>query len=346
MKSLIFVVVLAVGLHGVTAVFHSLKYFYTASTDMSNFPDYVSVGLVDDVQISYCDSIRREIKPSQKWMNKVEDPEYWESETKVCQKNMQTFKTNIQIAKARFNQTEGVHVYQKLIGCEWDDETGVIIGYDQYGYDGEDFIVLDLNQETWTAPTQKAFATKQKWDRDVYEKKYLNEVCVEWLKKYLDYGKNFLKTALPSMYLLQKTFTSPVRCQATGFYPRRAEIFWRKDGEEIHEGVDKGEILPNNDGTFQMSANIDLTSVATEDWTKYECVFQLSGESDIITKLEKKDIRTNEANSTLMIIPIIVVAVVLAVLAVISFILYRKNAKRPPSPVDNQGVQEQMLPTA
>ena len=71
-------------------------------------------------------------------------------------------------------------------------------------------------------------------------------------------------------------------------------MFWRKDGEEIHEDVERGEILPNHDGSFQMSVDLDLSSVTPEDWRRYDCVFQLSGmKDDIITKLDKAVIRTN-----------------------------------------------------
>uniref|UniRef100_A0A3B4X7Q8 Ig-like domain-containing protein n=1 Tax=Seriola lalandi dorsalis TaxID=1841481 RepID=A0A3B4X7Q8_SERLL len=62
----------------------------------------------------------------------------------------------------------------------------------------------------------------------------------------------FYSPELPSVSLLQKTPSSPVSCHATGFYPHRAVMFWRKDGEDLHEDVDQGEILPNNDETFQM----------------------------------------------------------------------------------------------
>ena len=100
--------------------------------------------------------------------------------------------------------------------------------------------------------------------------------------------------ALPSVSLLQKTPSSPVSCHATGFYPDRATMFWRKGGEELREGVDQGETLPNPDGTFQMSVDLKLSSVEPEDWGMYECVFQLSGvEKDIVTKLDKAVIRTN-----------------------------------------------------
>lgn len=91
------------------------------------------------------------------------------------------------------------------------------------------------------------------------------------------------------MSFLQKSPTSPVTCHATGFYPNRAAMHWKKDGVEIHDNVDMGESLPNDDGTFQMS--VDLLSVPPEDWDKYECVFQLAGADDLVTKLE--NVQTN-----------------------------------------------------
>ncbi|XP_047239090.1 major histocompatibility complex class I-related gene protein-like isoform X2 [Girardinichthys multiradiatus] len=197
----------------------------------------------------------------------------------------------------------GVHIYQAMYGCQWDDETGYIHGYEQYGYDGEDFILFDLNTKKWIAPKPQAFITKHKWDynRALVEqtKGYLTQVCPEWLKKYVNYGRrSLMRTDLPSVSLLQKTSSSTVSCHATGFYPNKAEMFWRKDGEEVHDGVDKGEILPNNDETFQMSVNVDLSSETSENWMKYECVFQLSGvNEDIIVKLEKTKIRTNSGDS-------------------------------------------------
>lgn len=63
---------------------------------------------------------------------------------------------------------------------------------------------------------------------------------------------------------------------------------------ELHEGVEKGEILTNNDGNFQMSVDLDFSSVTSEDWKRYDCVFQLSGlNEDIVTKLDKNAIKTN-----------------------------------------------------
>ncbi|KAI3358148.1 hypothetical protein L3Q82_003149 [Scortum barcoo] len=227
MKTLIFLSLLAVGLQGGEAVAHSLKYFYIASSGVQNFPEFVAVGLVDEVQMFHYDSNTRRAEPKQDWMRRVteDDLQYWERETANCMSSQQIFKGNIQTAKMRFNQTGGVHVFQKVYGCEWDDET--------------------------------------------------NEI-------------------FPQLSLLQKSPSSPVSCHATGFYPDRATLIWRKDGEELHEDVDHGEILPNHDGSFQMSVDLKLSSVTPEDWSRYDCVFHLSGvKDDIVTKLDKAEIRTN-----------------------------------------------------
>ncbi|XP_051811993.1 BOLA class I histocompatibility antigen, alpha chain BL3-7-like isoform X2 [Acanthochromis polyacanthus] len=257
--------------------------------------------MVDDVQIVHYDSNTRTAVPKQDWMKKVidDDPEYFKRSTNIFMGQEQTFKDNIEVLKQRFNQTGGVHIYQVMYGCEWDDEKNEVNGYRQYGYDGEDFISLDLKTETWIAPKQQAFITKQKWDnnkaRTAYLKDYHTRICPKWLKKYVNYGRrSLMRKDLPSVSLLQKTPSSPVTCHATGFYPDRVDLFWRKDGEELHEDVDKGEILPNHDGTFQMSVDLNISSIAPEDWKKYDCVFQMSDvKDDIITKLDKSVIRTN-----------------------------------------------------
>ncbi|KAM9384622.1 major histocompatibility complex class I-related gene protein-like isoform 2-T4 [Pholidichthys leucotaenia] len=350
MKTSLFVLFLC--FQGMNAVTHSLQYFFTASSGVPGFPEFVAVGMVDGQQTEYYDSEIKKVIPKQDWMEKNEGPEFWERETQKILGHQQTNIASIDILKQLFNQTGGIHLVQWMCGCEWDDETDVKNGYRQHGYDGEDFIVLDLKTESWIAATPQAVISKLRLEKNKafmsYQKIYFNQECVDWLKKYVNYGRDSLmRKVLPSVSLLQKSSSSPVTCHATGFYPDEAELMWRKDGVELHEEVDKGEILPNHDGSFQMSVDLKLSSVSAEDWDKYDCVFQLSGvKENKITRLDKKVIRTNERNDlTTTTIIIVVAAVVLVVIAVVGFIFYKKETDVCDfAAVVNPEIQEEMLP--
>ncbi|XP_037548983.1 major histocompatibility complex class I-related gene protein-like [Nematolebias whitei] len=194
--------------------------------------------------------------------------------------------------------SSGIHTFQRMNGCYLDEQTGDFNAFNQYGYDGKDLISFDLETMTWITPQHQTVITKHNWNRDgdgQFWKFALTEECRQFLQMYLAYGKSSLQTPVsPSVSLLQKTPSSPVTCHATGFYPDRAEMFWKKDGEEVHDGVNTWEILPNNDGTFQMSADLDISSISPEDWQKFDCVFQLSGLKDsITTRLDQSRISTN-----------------------------------------------------
>ncbi|KAM8766195.1 major histocompatibility complex class I-related gene protein-like [Acanthopagrus schlegelii] len=283
---------------------HSLKYFVTSSTGIPNIPEVVATLEIDQHLIGYCDSNNRlEVKRDIAKSFFMKYPEHLEWYRHRCVRLLPNFKAYTNIMSHFFNQTGGFHVVQVVEGCEWDDETEEVKGFSQFGYDGEDLLKWDLKTFTWIALRPEAVNVTMIWNT---EKELLNrfklglaQIVPELLKQFVEYGRSvLLRTELPSVSLLQKTPSSPVSCLATGFYPHRASLVWRKDGEELHEEVDHGEILPNHDGTFQMSVDLDLSSVTPEDWTRYDCVFQLSGvKEEIITRLEEDRIRTNWGKS-------------------------------------------------
>ncbi|XP_041867660.1 major histocompatibility complex class I-related gene protein-like isoform X2 [Melanotaenia boesemani] len=285
----------------VSSVKYALTLYQTATSGIPEFPEFVGAGTVNEVQMGYCDSTMQTAEPKQDWMRKLfkDDPQQLKWYSEKCLESLHFFRANIDDLWRRLNQTKGPQVLQKMNGCSWDDETGEIKGFNQYGYNGEDFLVFDLQTLTWIAPVTQAVITKLKWDTEKarleYNKYYYFHMCPDWLKKYVRYGKSSLqRTERPSVSVLQKSPSSLVTCHATGFYPDTADLYWRKDGYEFHEGVYKGEILPNPDGTFQMSTELNISLISPEEWRKYDCTFQLSGvEDDVITKLEEKVIRTN-----------------------------------------------------
>ncbi|XP_018558611.1 major histocompatibility complex class I-related gene protein isoform X5 [Lates calcarifer] len=317
------------------SVKHSLKYFLTESSGLQTFPEFVAVSIVDGVRVGYCDSNNKKAEPRQAWVRElIEDsPELMQWHIQACIDAHQDLKALREDLKLHFNQTGGVHIFQEMSGCEWDDETGKVSGYQEFGYDGEDFVSLDLKTQTWVY-TKHSTSFIEGWERDKARLEYNSNVLIniypKWLKKFVNYGRSsLLRTDRPSVSLLQKTPSSPVSCHATGFYPDRAMMFWRKDGEELDEDVDRGEILPNHDGTFQMRADLNISSVSPEDWRRYDCVFQLSGvKEDIITKLDQAEIRTNRVPPSefpAAAVIGVVVGLLLLLLCISGLFIWRRN---------------------
>ncbi|XP_048058828.1 H-2 class I histocompatibility antigen, Q9 alpha chain [Megalobrama amblycephala] len=331
------VVLLLMGVHLAYAGMHSLKYFFTGVSGDIDFPEYTAVGLVDEGQFYYFDSNIKQAVPKTEWIRQNEGEDYWVRETQNMVGYHQSFKNNIQILKERFNQSAGVHTWQLMYGCELNDD-GTTQGYHQYGYDGADFVSLDKNTLTWTAANPQAVITKHKWEATTYaakEKGYLENTCIEWLKKYLDYGKDTLERKVsPQVSLLQKDPSSPVTCHATGFYPSGVKISWQKNGQDHDEDVDLGELLSNEDGTFQRTSTIN---VEPDEWknNRFSCVVE---HQDKTIRKTEDDIITNFGDSVPIgiIVGVVAAVILLVVIGVVGYLVYqRKKGFKPVSASDD-----------
>ncbi|KAG9261552.1 H-2 class I histocompatibility antigen, Q9 alpha chain-like, partial [Astyanax mexicanus] len=291
---------------------HSLRNFFTGVTGI-NFPEFTAVGMVDGEQFVHYDSNTREQRPKTEWIKKVvgDDAEYWDTETKILQATQETFKVNVQTIMQRFNHTKGVHTVQVMYGCEL-DEDGTKRGYEQHGYDGEDFLVLDLTTGIYVAPVPQAVLTKQKLDSTGLarlQKNYLETTCIEWLEKYVGYGKSVLERKVaPEVSLFQKDSSSPVVCHATGFFPKAVMISWQKNGEELNEDVELRE---------------SILTVSSEELknNQYTCVVQHSS-------LEKEMVRNFESGGGMggVIIGAVVAVLLIVLLAAgVGVVVWKKK---------------------
>lgn len=84
---------------------HSLLYYYTGSTGIVDFPQFIAVGMVDGKQIDWYDSISKKNVLKQTWMEGVRNEN---DITQIRMGHEATFINSVDIVKKRFNQTAGM----------------------------------------------------------------------------------------------------------------------------------------------------------------------------------------------------------------------------------------------
>uniref|UniRef100_A0A3B1JY43 Major histocompatibility complex class I-related gene protein-like n=1 Tax=Astyanax mexicanus TaxID=7994 RepID=A0A3B1JY43_ASTMX len=261
------------------AATHYLQFLLTGVTPGTSFPEFSAVGQLDGEQGGYYDSTIRTVILKADWVKKSKDTEHWKMMTQRIFEDQQLVMERLGNIMKHFNQTEGVHTVQWVYRCELDDD-GSKRGYMQCGYDGEDFLSLDLNSLSWIAPVPQALITKHKWEETghvLFQKHFLLNECIGWLQKYVEYGRSTLERKVPpEVSLFQKDSSFPVVCHATGFFPKAVMISWQKNGEELNEDVELRETVPNQDGTFQKRSILTLSPEELKN-NKYTCVVQHEG---------------------------------------------------------------------
>ncbi|MCP6645939.1 HLA class I histocompatibility antigen alpha chain family protein, partial [Klebsiella pneumoniae] len=90
----------------------------------------------------------------------------------------------------------GSHTYQTMYGCDVDSHGRLLRGYEQFAYDGKDYIALNEDLRSWTAADKVAQITRRKFEEAgeaELSRAYLEGRCVEWLRRYLENGKETLQ---------------------------------------------------------------------------------------------------------------------------------------------------------
>ncbi|XP_051766706.1 major histocompatibility complex class I-related gene protein-like isoform X2 [Ctenopharyngodon idella] len=307
--------------HLVYSEFHTMiTYTEISGKTTAGTPEFSAVTTLDDQQIDYYDGNTMELIPRKDWMKEfaLKSKELWKDYSDIRQKLQQIYKLNITVLM-QLNQSHGLRSYQRVYGCDWDNETKDSHGFDRHNYDGQDFISLDLKKFTYITPVKQAEPIVQKWNNDRTElellKQYFGRGCFYWLNKFLRLSKATIEKAdPPKVSLLQKNPDSPVECHVTGFLFRNTIISWRKNGQAMSDKLESRDTLPNEDGTFQRTVAL---YVHPDEWMKdqYTCVVEHKSLTESIQKILTEDeIKRNRPG---LYVPVIKAVVVLIVLFVI-----------------------------
>nr|AKR15223.1 MHC class I antigen [Papio anubis] len=283
-RTLLLVLSGALALTQTRAGSHSLRYFSTSvSRPGRGEPRFISVGYVDDTQFVRFDSDAASPReePRAPWVEQ-EGPEYWDRNTRIAKAETQTYRENLRTLLRYYNQSEGgSHTIQKMYGCDLGPDGRLLRGYHQLAYDGRDYIALNEDLRSWTAADMAAQNTQRKWEAAgaaEQHRTYLEETCVEWLRRYLENGKETLQRADPPKTHVThhpvSDHEATLRCWALGFYPAEITLTWQRDGEDQTQDTELVETRPEGDGTFQKWAAVVVPSGEEQ---RYTCHVQHEG---------------------------------------------------------------------
>uniref|UniRef100_W5K9F7 Ig-like domain-containing protein n=1 Tax=Astyanax mexicanus TaxID=7994 RepID=W5K9F7_ASTMX len=321
---------------------HFLYYIYTGLSKDLNLKgvyEFTALGLLDDREIDYYNSKEQKKIPKQSWMMEKMQEDYWEKGTQSRKSKEQWLKDFLDTIIQQMNHSnQDLHVLQWRTGCEVDESNGQVKflrGISEYSYDGSDFLYFDYENMRWIAAVPQAEPTKRKWDNETIvnqdAKRYLEKECVDWLIKFMEYGKETLrKHSPPAVYGFAKKSVSDSKkvsltCLATGFYPKDVDLSVRKFGTSIPDHlITTSGVRPNEDGTYQLRKSAEIS----DDPTDYDCnVHHSTIEEPAIKKWGKYNSNPKTGSGLVLIGGVAggVIVILLIVLAVLFFVLKKKR---------------------
>ncbi|XP_074254468.1 patr class I histocompatibility antigen, B-2 alpha chain-like [Saimiri boliviensis] len=75
-----------------------------------------------------------------------------------------------------------------MFRCSWGPDGRLLHGYDQFAYDGKDYIALNEDLRSWTAADTAAQITQRKFEAANWAERmraYLEGAYLEWLRRHL-----------------------------------------------------------------------------------------------------------------------------------------------------------------
>ncbi|XP_054444275.1 BOLA class I histocompatibility antigen, alpha chain BL3-7-like [Pteronotus mesoamericanus] len=262
---------------------HTLRHFITTLSGPGvGKSQHTVVGYVDDTEVLRFDGnvpnprvVPRVPWTEQPWVEQ-EDPDFWEEHTRVYKLHQEAIQANVNDLRAHYNQSEdGSHTFQETCGCVVGSDGRFLRGFILRAYDGTETFALNVDRRTSTDQEKTAQITVQRdlLHRDNVEcwRNYLENWCVQWIRRLLEKGKDRLLRADPPRTQVTRHRISDrevtLRCWALGFYPSDITLTWQRDGEDLTQDMELVETRPAGDGTFQTWAAVAVPPGQEQSYT-------------------------------------------------------------------------------
>uniref|UniRef100_A0A8C1Q026 Ig-like domain-containing protein n=1 Tax=Cyprinus carpio TaxID=7962 RepID=A0A8C1Q026_CYPCA len=235
---------------------HYLHFKFTALSKANTLPEFSAEAVADGRQIVYYNN------EDQSWVRESLAEDDWTKSPALPPDSRDWFIHQMKtLSNCTNTQCSELHVLQRKTGCELEklpDGTMNLRAFDEYGFDGEDFIAFNSDTLQWIDKNPKAKETKIKWDQQTERNQFLMyylKTCMKWISTF----KN-TKKSLPNVRVFVEKYDQyrkVLTCLVTGFYPRDIKINIRLNRIIIAKQASTG-IRPNADGSFQMRTSVKI----------------------------------------------------------------------------------------
>ncbi|XP_016118071.1 major histocompatibility complex class I-related gene protein-like, partial [Sinocyclocheilus grahami] len=162
---------------------HFLSYKFTADCKANTHPVFKAVCVCDGREIAQYSNEERV------WIRSSLTADDWIKAPAEPPESREWFMHQLNtLSNCSDSQCSELHVLQRITGCELEKHSDGTVKsltvFDEYGFDGEDFIVFNSDALQWIDKNPKAKETQMKWDQQTERNQLLQhylKTCIHWI---------------------------------------------------------------------------------------------------------------------------------------------------------------------